>query len=79
MTPRIPQDVEQSLSTSTDGAIRVEGAEGTMYWLLTPQAMEIRDAVLQGLDDAKQGKLKPWDSERIMRLGRQHLNDSPQS
>ena len=79
MTPKISPEVEQLVSTSSTEAIRVEGANGKTYWLLTPQAMKIRDAVLEGLEEADRGEMEPWDSNEIKTLGRQQLRNRPSS
>ncbi len=75
MNPKLSRDFENFISTSSDGATKVEGDTGATYWVLTEQAMQVRQQVLDGLNEADGGQVEPWDSEAIKLAGRKRLND----
>jgi len=79
MNPKLSRDVENFVSTTPEGAMKVEGDTGATYWVLTEGAMQIRQQVLEGLAEAERGEVEPWDSEEIKRAGRARLNDRRQA
>ena len=79
MNPKLSRDVEEFLSTTPEGALQVQGDTGATYWVLTEDAMQIRQQVLDGLAEAERGDLEPWDAESIKRAGRERLNERRQN
>ena len=70
MTPKLSSDVEQCVSAAPDGAVQVLGTGGTTYWVLTEEAMRVRQYVQQGIAEADKGELSEWDSDAIKAAGR---------
>ena len=79
MNPKLSRDVENFVSTTPEGAMKVEGDTGASYWVLTEEAMKIRQQVLEGLAQADRGEVEPWDAESIKRAGRERLNERRQA
>lgn len=79
MNPKLSRDVENFVSTTPEGAMKVEGDTGATYWVLTEEAMQVRQQVLDGLAQADQGESEPWDAESIKLAGRKRLNDRRQA
>lgn len=77
MTPQLSSDVEQFVSSDPLGAVRIEGANGSVYWVLTEDAMQIRQLVQDGIAEADGGKCEPWDTQDIIAEGRRRLADCP--
>ena len=77
MNPILPQDVEQFVSTTPDGAVRIEGTTGATYWVLTDNAVQVRTLVLKGLAEAERGETKPWDSSEIKSAARRLKEQDP--
>ena len=71
MTPKLSSEVEQFVSAAPDGAIQVEGADGNTYWVLTEEAMRVRQYVQQGLAEADRGELSEWNADDIKAAGRE--------
>ena len=71
MNSKFSHELERLVANSGEEAIRVDGLEGKTYWLLTAHAMDVRNAVLEGIEQADRGEMEPWDSEEINRLGRE--------
>jgi hypothetical protein len=78
MNPQIPNDLEQAITAHPEGAMKVQGANGT-YWILTDSAMEIRTEVQKGLDQVARGETEPWDSDEIKSAGRQLKQERSQN
>ena len=70
MAPEISNELEQAVTSHPDGALKVQGANGT-YWILTDAAMQVRADVQKGIEQADRGHLEPWDADEIKRAGRQ--------
>ncbi len=75
MNPRITPDLEKFVATAPAGAVQVEGLTGATYWLLTEEAMCVRQYVQEGIDQADRGDLAPWNSEAIKTAGRTLKNN----
>ena len=73
MTPHLSHDVERFVASNPSGAVRIEGADGTVYWVLTEEAMQVRQYVQEGLAEADRGECTPFDAEEIKREGRDLL------
>ena len=71
MTPKLSNDLEQVVAATPNGAVKVEGANGATYWIMSDEAMQIRQYVQQGLDEADRGEVAPWNSDDIKAAGRQ--------
>ena len=74
MEPTISKELEQAVTAHPEGALKVQGANGT-YWIMTSSAMEIRTAVQLGLDQADRGEVELWNSDEIKSAGRQLKQD----
>ena len=72
---KLTEDVEQALLASPSGVIQLDGVDGASYRLLAPAANSVRDQVLDGITEADDGKVEPWDAEQIKSAGRQRLKD----
>ena len=79
MNPKLSHDVENFVSTTPEGAMKVEGHTGATYWVLTEEAMQVRKQVLDGLDQANRGEVEAWDAEAIKNVGRERLNERRQA
>lgn len=79
MNPKLSLDVENFVSTTPIGAMQVEGATGASYWVLTNEAMQVRQQVLEGLAAADRGDVESWDAESIKRDGRERMNQPRQA
>jgi hypothetical protein len=75
MNPKLSSDLEQFVTSNPTGAAKVEGTNGATYWLLTDDAMRIRQYVHEGLEQADRGEVAPWDAENIKSAGRQRRDD----
>ncbi len=75
MNPKLSRDVEKFVSTTPEGAKQVEGDTGATYWVLTEEAMQVRQQVLEGLAEADRGDVEPWDAESVKRSGRERLDE----
>ena len=71
MTPKLSSDIEQFIAASADGSVRLESAGGGVYWLLTDEAMRVREYVREGIVQADNGETEPWDVEAIKAAGRE--------
>lgn len=71
MTPKLSPEVERCVSAAADGAIQVEGADGSTYWVLTEEAMRVRQYVQQGIAEADRGELSDWDAAGVKSAGRE--------
>lgn len=71
MTPRLSTDIEQFIAASADGSARIEGSDGAVYWVLTDEAMRIREYVREGIVQANNGETEVWDVEAIKTAGRE--------
>jgi len=74
MNPKLSIDVENFVSTTPVGAKQVEGTTGASYWVLTSEAMQVRQQVLEGLAAADRGDVEAWDAESVKRAGRERVN-----
>ena len=75
MTPKLSDDVQQFVLETADGAARFEGADGTTFWVLTQDAINIRQFVQDGIDQAERGESEPWDAAEIKATGRRLKQD----
>ncbi len=48
MTPQLNNELEEAVATHPEGAIQVQGANGT-YWIMTNSAMELHQQAMQTL------------------------------
>ena len=71
MTPKLSNDIEQFIAATPSGAARIEGANGATYWVMTDEAMRVRQYVQEGIEQADRGEVAPWDSDDIKAAGRQ--------
>ncbi len=79
MTPEISNELEQAITAHPEGALKVQGANGT-YWFMTDEAMQVRADVQKGLDQVDCGDVQPWNADEIKEVGRdQRLGQSPQA
>jgi len=74
MTPQLSQDVERFVTSEPTGAVKIEGTNGAVYWVLTEEAMNIKQYVQHGIDQADRGETTPWDSQEIIEEGRRRQN-----
>ena len=79
MNPKLSREVENFVSTTPEGAMKIEGDTGANYWVLTEEAMKIRQQVLEGLAEADRGTVESWDAEAIKTAGRERLNERRQA
>jgi hypothetical protein len=82
MNPKITSDIEQALRQQPDGRLRIEGPDGTVFWVVTDQAMHtgvvdefIRQQVQAGLAQAEAGELEPFDMEAIKAKARKQYTE----
>jgi hypothetical protein len=73
MTPHLSEDVEKFVSENPTGAVKIEGSNGTFFWVLTEEAMQVRQYVQEGLAEADRGECTPFDADEIKRAGRKLL------
>ena len=65
MNVKLSNDVEQLVIKNPTGVIQVEGASGT-YYVMTDEAMRVRQHVLEGIKQADKGDVSLWDTEGII-------------
>jgi hypothetical protein len=70
MTPKLSDDVQRFVMETPDGAARFQGADGTTFWVLTEDAINIRRLVQEGIDESERGESAPWDVEDVKAAGR---------
>ncbi len=70
MTPKLSHEVEQFVAATPHGATQVEGVDGGTYWVLTEEAMRVRQYVLDGITEADRGDIADWNSDDIKSAGR---------
>lgn len=71
MAPKLSNDIEQFIAAAPSGAAQIEGANGATYWVMTDEAMRVRQYVQEGIEQADRGDVAPWDSDEIKAAGRQ--------
>ena len=62
----LSEEFAKALQDSPDGVVQFEGADGETVWLLSQRALETRNEVLKGLEQADQGESTPWDLEAFL-------------
>lgn len=75
MIQRLTTELEECVAQSPDGAVRVEGADGATYWIMSDEAMQIRRHVQAGLDAADRGEVSEWDTDELLRKAQQKLDE----
>lgn len=75
MTPKLSTDIEKFIAAAPGGAAQVQGANGAMYWVMTDEAMRVRQYVHEGIEQADRGEVAPWNSDEIKAAGRQLKKD----
>ena len=75
MTVKLSDDIERLVIGDPTGVVQVEGASGT-YFVMTEDAMRVRQLVLEGLKQADQGDVSLWYTDEIInkanRIKEQH-------
>lgn len=69
MTPKLSDDIERFVASDSTGIVKVEGANGT-YYVMTEEAMRIRQQVQEGLADIERGNVSPWNTADIIEKAR---------
>lgn len=75
MSPKLPNDIEQFVVATPSGAVKVEGTNGTTFWVMTDEAMRARQYVLEGIEQADRVEVAPWKSDDIKAAGRRMKQD----
>ena len=75
MTPKLSSDLEQFVMSTPSGAARVEGADGAIFWVMTDEAMKVRQYVHEGLLQADRGELQSWNADEIKSAGRRRSQE----
>ncbi len=75
MIPKLSTDIEKFIAAAPSGAAQVEGANGDMYWVMTDEAMRVRQYVHEGIEQADRGEVAPWNSDKIKAAGRKLKKD----
>ncbi|MEO2031499.1 MAG: hypothetical protein ABGZ35_05390 [Planctomycetaceae bacterium] len=75
MIQRLTSELEQCVAQSPDGAVRVEGADGATYWIMSDEAMQIRRHVQVGLDAADRGEVSEWNTDELLAKAQQKLDE----
>ena len=70
MIPKLSSDLEQFVRSTPSGAARVEGADGAAYWVMTDEAMKVRQYVHEALQQADRGDVGSWNADDIKSAGR---------
>lgn len=65
MNPKLSGDVEEFVQGDPTGIVQVEGTNG-LYYVMTEEAMRVRQYVQQGLDEADRGETTPWNTADII-------------
>ena len=69
--PQLSNDVQQYVTQLPEGAAQFKGADGTTFWVLTQDAMQVRQYVLEGVDEADLGETESWKgADEIKAVGR---------
>ena len=76
MSPKLSNDVEQFICAAEQGVVQVQGATGATYWVLTEEAMQIRQLVTEGLLEAERGEFGEWNAKEIKEAGRRRKNEA---
>ncbi len=63
-----------ALNQSTDGVIQVRGENGAVIWIMTEEALRIRNQVMVGLEQLDHGDSSRFDPEDIRREGMKRLH-----
>ena len=75
MNPKLSNELEQFVVATPGGAVKVEGANGATYWVMTEEAMRVRQYVQEGIEQADRGEVAPWNSDHIKAAGRRLKQD----
>ena len=70
MNPKLSNDVEEFVTSTPDGVVKIEGATGGVYWVMTDETMRVRQHVQEGIEQADRGEVAPWNSDDIKAAGR---------
>lgn len=76
MNPKLSNDVEELVAGNPTGIVRVEGTNG-LYYVMTEEAMKVRQYVQQGLEEADRGETTPWNTAEIIEKARRISEQRP--
>jgi hypothetical protein len=79
MTPKLSSELEECVTATPEGAVMVEGVDGATYWLMTEEALRIREYVQVGIDQANRGEVAPWNTQGIIDRAQQLHEQSSSS
>ena len=65
MTPQLSEDLEDYIVRDESGIVRVKGLKGH-YFIMTEDAMQVREHVHAGVREAEQGIVAEWNVEEII-------------
>ncbi len=75
MIPKLSSELEQCVAQTPDGAVRVEGADGAIYWIMSEEAMQIRRHVQAGVEAAGRGEVSEWNTDELLSKAQQQLDE----
>ena len=70
MSPKLSNDIQQFVDATPTGAAKVEATNGATYWVMTDEAMRVREYVQEGIEQADRGETAPWNADDIKAGGR---------
>ena len=73
MTPQLPEEILNAVTADPTGALKIQTPDGTTVWVLTDEALRVRQLVQEGIAEADRGECSPWSADEMKQDGRERL------